>query len=134
MHAFPASHRLRQPEDYDAVFKRVDYRVSDQSLALLARRRQSSSLEGPHRLGLVVGKKAVAKAVKRNLLKRLAREAFRKADLGRQGLDLVFLARPVKGGKALGSLGRESWRKSVAALFEGMRRKLAAGAEPRNHG
>ena len=131
MYAFSASHRLGKPEDYDAVFKRVDYRVSDQSLALLARRRQSSASEAPHRLGLVVGKKAVAKAVKRNLLKRLAREAFRKADLGTKGLDLVFLARPVKGGRAA---SREAWRESVAALFAGLRRQLAAGAGPRKHG
>lgn len=44
------------------------------------------------RLGLAVGRRSAARAVARNRLKRLAREAFRQASL--PPLDIVVSARP----------------------------------------
>lgn len=42
------------------------------------------------RLGLVIGKKYVRSAVKRNLIKRIMRERFRLCHARLQGYDLVF--------------------------------------------
>ncbi|MBS1197572.1 MAG: ribonuclease protein component [Proteobacteria bacterium] len=42
------------------------------------------------RLGLVIGKKQVKSAVRRNLIKRLARESFRKQRAGLEGYDIVL--------------------------------------------
>ena len=112
---FPASHRLRQPEEYDAVFKGADFRVGGKGCLLLVKQ----GGEGPNRLGLVVGKKAEPKAVNRNRIKRLVRETFRQTDLGAQGLDLVFLAR----GKGL---GREEWSKAILFVFVQLQKRLAA--------
>lgn len=48
------------------------------------------------RLGLVVGKKLVKHAVRRNLIKRLARECFRQkhAQLGRYDVVLRLISKP----------------------------------------
>lgn len=47
-------------------------------------------LDADARLGLVIGKKQVKSAVRRNLIKRLARETFRKLRAGLQGYDIVL--------------------------------------------
>ena len=131
MQAFPASRRLRQPEEYDLVFKQAEHRVTGQAFVLLALQRgKGQQGRGPSRLGLVIGRKAVAKAVKRNRLKRLVREAFRKADLGMAGLDLVFLVRQTKGGKAMKAMDPAAWPEAVAAVFA----ILQGRVEQRAHG
>jgi ribonuclease P protein component len=50
-----------------------------------------------HRLGLAVAKKHVAKAVRRNRIKRIARERFRQLPPSAVPLDIVFLTRPGAG-------------------------------------
>ena len=49
---------------------------------------------GWHRLGLAVAKKHLPSAVQRNLLKRIARERFRRLPTSQPGLDIVLLSRP----------------------------------------
>ena len=67
------------------------------------------------RLGLVIAKKNVRRAVDRNKVKRVARESFRqhRAELG--NLDIVVLAR-----KGVGDLDNTA----LHALYEGMWRRL----------
>ena len=50
------------------------------------------------RIGLVIGKKLIKSAVRRNLVKRLARERFRQQHAGLNGYDLVLrlISKPVK--------------------------------------
>lgn len=87
--SFRPHHRLLTKQDYSAVFEQVDIRVSKGPYLLLCRKNQ---FDHP-RLGLVVRKKFLKRAVDRNLLKRLARENFRlhKHRLG--NLDVIFMNR-----------------------------------------
>jgi ribonuclease P protein component len=74
--------------DFSRVF--TDPRKSvDRFFTLLA----ISQTRGPARLGLAIAKKQARKAVDRNRLKRLSREAFRHHRDQLQGIDLVVLAR-----------------------------------------
>ena len=49
-----------------------------------------TEIDAEARLGLVIGKKQVKSAVRRNLIKRLARETFRKLRAGLRGYDIVL--------------------------------------------
>ncbi len=87
--SFSKHHRLLNAGDFQAVFNDAPYRASHPNLLILARPGQ-----GDHaRLGLVIAKKHIRKAVQRNRIKRLVREYVRlhQAQLG--SIDAVFLAR-----------------------------------------
>ena len=85
---FPVSKRLHDSKEFDAVFKRNQYRVSKPEFLLLARRNKVNQ----NRLGMVVPKRITPTAVERNRFKRVIREVFRKTSLAR--LDFVVLTRP----------------------------------------
>lgn len=77
--------------------------------------------EAGARLGLIIAKKLVARAVQRNLLKRLAREAFRQVRDDLPANDLVLrLARPP--GLRMDTLARRSWRADIEQLLARMPR------------
>lgn len=86
---FGRSKRLLTAGQYRAVFDNATFKVSHRNLLLLAR-----SNDNPEsRLGLVIAKKNVRKAVQRNRIKRVARELFRQLPQADPPLDVVFLAR-----------------------------------------
>ena len=85
---FPATHRLLNSADFDAVFKHNLFRVNDAALLFLAKRNE----QGFNRLGMVISKKSIPRAVDRNAIKRLIRESFRQVKAA--GLDVVVLSRP----------------------------------------
>ena len=87
---FGPSHRLLSASDYRLVFQNTERKAGQKELLLLARR----STLTHHRLGLAIAKKHVPTAVKRNLIKRLARECFRRLDPSAPALDIVVLSRP----------------------------------------
>ena len=97
--SFSRALRLLTPADYKSVFDAADLRVSCKELLILARTNQ---FDHP-RLGIVVAKKHVRRAVQRNRAKRLIRESFRLHQgelicaLGTEtenaGLDAIVLAR-----------------------------------------
>lgn len=86
---FDRSRRLLKARDYSRVFDQPDARASHQNLLLLARLNNA----GHHRLGLVIAKKNVRRAVDRNRVKRLAREFFRQLPPDPPDMDVVLLAR-----------------------------------------
>ena len=90
LYTFPASHRLVQSREFDAVFRESDLRVNHTSILFLAKR----NTWGFNRLGVVVSKKNVPRAVDRNRIKRQIREAFRLSPADEVGLDVVVLSRP----------------------------------------
>lgn len=87
---FPRRRRLLQGSDYKRVFTAPDAKAGDKCVLLLARKSQHTE----HRLGLAIAKKHIPTAVKRNLLKRLAREVFRSMREFNPSLDIVVLSRP----------------------------------------
>lgn len=79
---------------------------------------------GQARLGLIIPKRLAKRAVLRNLLKRVAREAFRQAKAGLPASDFVLrLARPpLAKGRSVDAELRREWRKSVDDLLAGVSR------------
>ncbi|GGC94318.1 ribonuclease P protein component [Halopseudomonas salina] len=113
---FKPEYRLLTPGQFKLVFDGATRKASGPYVLLLAR---SNDLGHP-RLGLVIAKKSVKRAVDRNRVKRIARESFRlnKSELG--NLDIVVLAR-----KGLGELDNAA----LHDMYRGMWRKLAKSAD-----
>lgn len=70
----------------------------------------------PARLGLVVGKKHLKKAVDRNRFKRLVRESFRHHQEQLKGLDIIVLARGAAKQAIAGE--SESDNREIATLLD----------------
>lgn len=85
---FPVIARLLNAADYKRVFDK-SVRSSDQFFTVLARPNEMSHA----RLGTAITKKRVRLAVKRNLLKRIARESFRHTR-DKFNADYIVLAGP----------------------------------------
>jgi ribonuclease P protein component len=68
---------------------------------------------GLSRLGLSVPKRLAPRAVDRNRLKRVAREAFRRHEVRALGLDLVFTAR-----EKFTPEGERAWSDDLGALLD----------------
>lgn len=90
-YSFQRHQRLLTPSQYKSVFDNTDGRVSHSAFLLLAHQTQP---EQPARLGLVVAKKHLKRAVDRNSFKRVVRTQFRLAQMDLVGMDIVVLARP----------------------------------------
>jgi len=78
--------RLVQAKDYERVF-RHPHRVLTRDITIFAR---LNRLDHP-RLGLVIKRKQIRKAVGRNRVKRAVRESFRLSQYELAGLDVVVM-------------------------------------------
>ncbi len=78
--------RLTHSRDFDRVFKRADIRSRYGALRIAA---VANRMASP-RMGLVVSKRAVRKAVERNRIKRVLREEFRGRRRFLPALDIVI--------------------------------------------
>jgi ribonuclease P protein component len=87
--SYPKTLRLLIPSEFKAVFDQPDCKASCREFLLLARLNDKAR----PRLGLVIGKKSVRRAVARNLIKRVMREQFRLGQHTLPALDVVLLAR-----------------------------------------
>jgi ribonuclease P protein component len=114
MQRFTKASRLLGPSQFSPVFSQARYRVSSSNLLVLVRPSQQSA-----RLGLVVAKKNVRLAVKRNQIKRLIREAFRVRQAEFGTIDMVVLAR-----SGLGSLNKQEISQQIHQLFDELLEKL----------
>lgn len=88
---FQRHQRLLTPSEYKAVFDKTEGRVSHSAFLMLARKTEPTQCG---RLGLVVAKKHLKRAVDRNAFKRVVRTQFRLAQQDLIGIDIVILARP----------------------------------------
>jgi ribonuclease P protein component len=84
---FPSKNIIRESHDFREVFKKGKTCATTNFIV----RFNNNSLGYP-RLGVVIGKKLFASAVKRNRIKRLIREVFRKNKLQFDSLDVVIVA------------------------------------------
>ena len=88
-YGFPRSRRLLTAKDYKQVFDNKPIKLVCPPFTLLVIPNHSEQ----SRLGLIVAKKNVKSAVKRNRLKRLCRQSFRLAQHDLPAVDIVLLAR-----------------------------------------
>lgn len=87
-HTFDKSLRLLTPKDFSYVFAKAE-RFANRNWTLIVR---PNDKRYP-RLGLAIAKKQLARAVWRNRVKRIAREAFRLHKKDLSGYDIVVLGR-----------------------------------------
>jgi ribonuclease P protein component len=82
---FPACARIKKPSEFDHLFKSAQFRLRSGPIRLIA----APSAVGCARLGLVVGKRHLKRAVDRNQIKRVIREAFRRRRSSLPDVDVV---------------------------------------------
>ena len=114
-YTFPREVRLLTSRDYDRVFKNP-IRVSAPGLSILAVK--NNDLENP-RLGMVIPKKVLKRAVWRNRVKRLVRESFRLSQHTLPQADLVVMAKP-----KIGEISNADLSSSLKRLWEQISRRL----------
>lgn len=85
---FPRSHRLATQQDYKSVFDQSN-KVSRREFLVLFKQNQKSHA----RLGLVIGKRYLKRAVDRNKTKRILRESFRQYQEKLIGFDVIVIAK-----------------------------------------
>ena len=90
---FTRQSRLLKASQFQSVFAKAQFKASDKYVLLLA----NPNSENRNRIGLVVGKKKIKRAVDRNRFKRIARETFRHHKSRLNNLDIIVLARPGSG-------------------------------------
>lgn len=107
---FGANRRLREPREFAAVFDQRRL-LRGERFNLHYRPNGSDSA----RLGLVVAKKLAKRAVWRNAVKRVAREAFRQARPALPAMDLILrLAQPVS---VVDAAAKRLWRAEIDELL-----------------
>jgi len=110
-YTFKKTQKLLTSEDFKSVFDHVDIKAGTGELLVLVFDNQD---ERPARLGLVVAKKNLKRAVDRNRFKRVVRESFRTHQHQLQGLDFVVLSRRgalTLDGPALKKVVDQTWRR-----------------------
>lgn len=113
--SFTRARRLLTSTEFQAVFSGAEQRLSHRYYLVLSRPNQGV---GP-RLGMVVARKNVRLATRRNRIKRVARETFRQYLHQLGAVDVLFL--PRRGMDELAPdrqtrLLREAWRDLAVAL------------------
>jgi len=82
--SFPKVARLLKTDEFSSVFRLRPWARTEHFVVY------GRPTGGPARLGLVIGKKFAPRAVTRNLVRRLAREAFRVQRRELQGWDILL--------------------------------------------
>jgi ribonuclease P protein component len=122
LHPFRPSNRLHQPNEFAAVMA-SSLRLRGGVFELRYRRNENAEVQGTGaRLGLVIPKRLARRAVLRNQIKRLAREAFRQALPTLPAVDIVLrLIKPPL--LTLAKVDRElrhAWRRDIDSLLAGL--------------
>lgn len=116
---FERCSRLLEAKDFKRVFDDNRFRSSCRTLLILAIENQPQKKS---RLGIVVAKKNVRRAIDRNRIKRLVREYFRQQVLSPLcPMDFVVLAR-----SGIAGLNNGEVRVALASLFNSVLKKAAS--------
>jgi ribonuclease P protein component len=110
--AFPKAARLLKTDEFSSVFRLRPWRRSPHFVLY----GKPSGQEA--RLGLVIGKKQAPRAVTRNLIKRLAREAFRLRRGQLNGFDILVRLHAKIDRKAMPSASSPPLRALIASELE----------------
>ena len=86
--SFPRRLRLTRASDYQQVFKN-NFRRGDDCITILVGKREGDV----PRIGFAIARKQIARAVRRNALKRLFRESFRTNRQRLPARDMVIMVR-----------------------------------------
>lgn len=105
----PLRRRLTQRTEFEQAFRAN--RLTNKWFTVYVRKNES----GFARLGIVVSKKTMPKAVARNFAKRLVREMFRRDFPAKSALDVVVRAR-----RQINSENSEEGRQALAHLLQAM--------------
>lgn len=114
---FPRQNRILTTEEYDKVFKHC-IRASMPGVLVLGHKTKDI---GHSRLGLVVPKKVLKRAVWRNRVKRIAREAFRQTQKSYPNVDFVVLAKP-----GIKDINNSDLHQMLLKLWDQISRRLPA--------
>ncbi|MFY0663586.1 MAG: ribonuclease P protein component [Natronospirillum sp.] len=115
-YGFPRTRRLLTPGDYRQVFDNVVVKAGTAEIFLLAR--SASDQEGP-RVGFIISRKNVRRAVARNRIKRVVREHFRHLPADYPKLDIIVMAR-----KGADKLPAQSLHDAVQYLFRKLNKRF----------
>ena len=111
---FGRSFKINKPSQYTSVFNKADFRVSSPHLTFIVKENNS-----PHaRIGVVVAKKNIRRAVNRNLVKRIIKESFRKGKVSTLAVDIVVLVR-----SSLMRLSKKQQHEDLNSLWQSLIQK-----------
>ena len=110
----PSAARLHRPSEYVSALK--GKRVARGALFVVTTPRETPPEPACARLGMIIAKRFAAKAVTRNALKRVIREAFRHARHGLPPGDFVFRLHSPVGSISLTELKRQARAEADALL------------------
>lgn len=111
---YPRRLRLLTGRDFQSVFDDVQLKVPDQPILILSR---PNDLGHP-RLGFVISKKNIRKAVKRNRVRRIIRESFRLNQHNLPSVDMIIMAR-----QGLGELENDEVHKLMKKCWSRLKGK-----------
>lgn len=113
---FPKAARLLKTDEFSSVFRLRPWSRTEHFVVY------GRPTGGPARLGLVIGKKFAPRSVTRNLVRRLAREAFRLRRRELQGWDILLRLHKRFDKKAMPSAAsatlQQLCRREIATLVE----------------
>ena len=115
--SFRPEYRLRRPAEFAAVMN-GSQRMRGERFEVRFRRNESSTA----RLGMIIPKRLARRAVLRNLLKRLIREAFRAIRPSLPAVDLVVRLSKAPADDGPARPEQLAWRAEVDDLLAGLRR------------
>jgi ribonuclease P protein component len=82
---FPREHRLTRRAEFERVLRQRTIRVASGAFVAIALPNASNSA----RLGMIIGKRQLPRAVDRNRVKRVVRESFRRIRVALPPIDVV---------------------------------------------
>lgn len=115
MPTYSRSCRLVSQHDFKYVFAKPSKVTGQYMLALYRPNQQSLA-----RLGMIIGKHHVKRAVDRNQLRRVIRESFKHLQASLKGLDVIVLVR-----SEWKPLGIKIWRNEIDNLWQRLINSLA---------
>ncbi|MCA1768436.1 MAG: ribonuclease P protein component [Halomonas sp.] len=116
---YPRRLRLLTAGDYRQVFEKAVFKIHGKGLMILA----TPNKLGHPRLGLIVSKKNLRRAVDRNRLKRIARESVRLQQQRLPDVDIVLMAR-----RGVGDLEKKILHHQLHGMWRRLEREARKSA------